>query len=183
MRTALAYCDTRILCLGTEIKCKKNTVCTQGLSPLEFIHGGSAGVVFIINVKSPHLATVISFSLSRIGNPIFNHVVRGVSMYLSLSLVLISLLAQFVPAIKNPIISGWNPDPSVLRVEDVYYIATSTFEYFPGIAIYKSRDLADWELFSHALTNSEDVQLYGVPTGAGEFLTSSKDLRWNIDSK
>ncbi|OBT88545.1 hypothetical protein VE02_03963 [Pseudogymnoascus sp. 03VT05] len=61
----------------------------------------------------------------------------------------------------------WNPDPSILRVHDEYFIATSSFEYFPGVPIYKSKDLANWELYSHALTTPEDVQLYGVPTGAG----------------
>ena len=72
-----------------------------------------------------------------------------------------------VAAIKNPIISGWNPDPSILRVGNDYYVATSSMEYFPGVPIYKSKDLANWDLFSHALTSPEHVQLYGVPTGAG----------------
>ncbi|OBT76896.1 hypothetical protein VF21_04726 [Pseudogymnoascus sp. 05NY08] len=61
----------------------------------------------------------------------------------------------------------WNPDPSILRVHDEYFIATSSFEYFPGVPIYKSKDLANWELYSHALRTPDDVQLYGVPTGAG----------------
>lgn len=47
-------------------------------------------------------------------------------------------IASLARAIHNPIISGWNPDPSILRVQDDYYIATSSFEYFPGIPIYKS---------------------------------------------
>lgn len=47
-------------------------------------------------------------------------------------------IASLSNAIHNPIISGWNPDPSILRVQDDYYIATSSFEYFPGIPIYKS---------------------------------------------
>ncbi|KAH6694989.1 glycosyl hydrolase [Leptodontidium sp. MPI-SDFR-AT-0119] len=77
------------------------------------------------------------------------------------------LLVAAVEAIKNPIISGWNPDPSILRVGNEYYISTSSFEYFPGTPIYKSTDLANWELFSHAQTGPDDVQLYGTPTGAG----------------
>lgn len=90
-------------------------------------------------------------------------------------LVLLSCFLTLVIAIKNPIISGWNPDPSILRVGNEYYIATSSFEYFPGVPIYKSTDLANWELFSHALTSPSHVQLYGVPTGAGEvsFLPNS----------
>ncbi|KAH6662529.1 glycosyl hydrolase, partial [Halenospora varia] len=66
-----------------------------------------------------------------------------------------------VSAIKNPIISGWNPDPAILLVGYEYYIATSAFECFPGIPIYKSRDLENWGLFSHAFTEPQSLQLYG----------------------
>ncbi|KAK9583548.1 hypothetical protein V6Z92_007685 [Aspergillus fumigatus] len=70
-------------------------------------------------------------------------------------------------AIRNPIITGWNPDPSILRVGGEYFLATSSFEYWPSTPIYKSKDLANWELFSHAFTRPEQLQLYGTPTGAG----------------
>lgn len=80
------------------------------------------------------------------------------------------VLSPSVAAIKNPILSGWNPDPSILRVGNEYIIATSTLEYFPGLPIYKSKNLANWDLFSHALVRPEQVQLYGVPTGAGKYL-------------
>lgn len=51
---------------------------------------------------------------------------------------LCGLLASCVNAIQNPIISGWNPDPAILRHGGDYYIATSSFEYFPGVPIYHS---------------------------------------------
>ncbi|KAL2204684.1 hypothetical protein CC79DRAFT_1309654 [Sarocladium strictum] len=70
-------------------------------------------------------------------------------------------------AIVNPIITGWNPDASILRVEDDYYLATSSFEFFPGTPIYHSKDLASWSLYSHALTTPGHVQLYGVPGSSG----------------
>src|SRR5512138_2081969 len=44
--------------------------------------------------------------------------------------------------IENPVLQGSNPDPSILRVDDDYYIATSTFEWFPGVQVHHSRDLA-----------------------------------------
>lgn len=44
-------------------------------------------------------------------------------------------------AITNPIIPGFNPDPSIIRVGEVYYMATSTFEWFPAVSLYTSRDL------------------------------------------
>ena len=43
--------------------------------------------------------------------------------------------------IENPVIRGFNPDPSIIRVGDDYYIAASTFEWWPGVSIYHSRDL------------------------------------------
>ena len=51
-----------------------------------------------------------------------------------------------MPKITNPILPGFNPDPSILRVGDTYYIATSTFEWFPGVQIHASKDLANWDL-------------------------------------
>ncbi len=48
--------------------------------------------------------------------------------------------------IRNPILPGFNPDPSIVRVGDDYYIATSTFEWYPGVQIHHSRDLVHWRL-------------------------------------
>lgn len=57
--------------------------------------------------------------------------------------------------IINPIIRGFNPDPSVCEVNGEYYLAVSSFEYFPGIPIYKSSDLVNWELINHAIDNNK----------------------------
>ena len=54
-------------------------------------------------------------------------------------------------AYKNPIISGFNPDPSVCRVGGDYYIVTSSFEYFPGIPIYHSTDLVNWRQIGNCI--------------------------------
>ena len=43
--------------------------------------------------------------------------------------------------IENPVLSGFNPDPAICRVNDDYYLVTSTFEWFPGCQIHHSRDL------------------------------------------
>lgn len=69
--------------------------------------------------------------------------------------------------ITNPILPGFNPDPTILRVGEDYYIATSTFEWFPGIAIYHSRDLKNWALINHVLTRREQVDLRGVDPALG----------------
>ncbi|MBU5363024.1 family 43 glycosylhydrolase [Enterococcus raffinosus] len=68
--------------------------------------------------------------------------------------------------IQNPIIPGMAPDPSIIRVEDTYYIATSTFHWNPAIQIFQSKDLANWELIDYALKKDE-VNLRGTNTPAG----------------
>ena len=47
---------------------------------------------------------------------------------------------------RNPIISGYNPDPSICRVGEDYYIVNSSFEYFPGVPVYHSKNLVNWIL-------------------------------------
>lgn len=69
--------------------------------------------------------------------------------------------------IQNPILRGFHPDPSVLRVENDYYIATSTFEWFPGIRISHSRDLIHWETLGYALTDTNLLDLKGVGASQG----------------
>ena len=56
--------------------------------------------------------------------------------------------------IHNPILPGFNPDPSICRVGDDYYIATSTFEWYPGVQIHHSRDLANWRLAQRSRSNA-----------------------------
>ena len=43
--------------------------------------------------------------------------------------------------IKNPVLPGFNADPSIIRVDDTYYIANSTFEWFPGVRLHESKDI------------------------------------------
>ena len=53
---------------------------------------------------------------------------------------------------QNPIIRGFHPDPSICRVGSDYYLVTSTFEYFPGIALFHSRDLVNWKQIVNCIT-------------------------------
>ena len=46
---------------------------------------------------------------------------------------------------RNPIIPGYHPDPSICRVGDDFYVVNSSFHYFPGVPIYHSKDLVNWE--------------------------------------
>lgn len=56
---------------------------------------------------------------------------------------------------QNPAISGFHPDPSVCRVGEDYYLVTSSFEYFPGVPLFHSKDLVHWQPIGHCLTRSE----------------------------
>ena len=69
--------------------------------------------------------------------------------------------------IRNPILRGFNPDPSICRVENDYYIATSTFEWYPGVQIHHSRDLVSWRLVTRPLTRATQLDLRGAPDSCG----------------
>ena len=85
--------------------------------------------------------------------------------------------------IRNPILPGFNPDPSIVRVGDDYYIATSTFEWFPGVQIHHSRDLAHWRLLTRPLRRASQLNMLGDPDSCGVWapcLTYSDGLFWLI---
>lgn len=66
----------------------------------------------------------------------------------------------------NPIIPGFHPDPSVCRVGHDYYLVTSSFEYFPGVPLFHSDNLVDWEQIGHVLTRESQLPLkYCRPSG------------------
>lgn len=69
--------------------------------------------------------------------------------------------------IQNPILRGFNPDASALRVGDDYYIATSTFEWYPGVLIHHSRDLTNWRPLTRPLDKLSLLDLRGVPSSGG----------------
>ena len=69
--------------------------------------------------------------------------------------------------IRNPILPGFNPDPSICRVGDTYYIATSTFEWYPGVQIHRSTDLANWELICRPLDRASQLDMRGNPDSCG----------------
>src|SRR6266498_4100241 len=69
----------------------------------------------------------------------------------------------------NPVIPGMAPDPSVCRVGDDYYLVTSTFEYFPGVPVYHSKDLVHWKQIGHALDSKTNCPLAGAYSSAGNY--------------
>lgn len=69
--------------------------------------------------------------------------------------------------IENPILRGFHADPSFCRVGEDYYVATSTFEWYPGVQIYHSRDLANWTLVSRPLRRASQLDMRGNPDSCG----------------
>ena len=70
---------------------------------------------------------------------------------------------------KNPVLSGFYPDPSICRVGEDYYMVNSSFAYFPGIPVFHSRDLAHWEQIGNALDREEQLPLSGSEISRGIF--------------
>lgn len=67
----------------------------------------------------------------------------------------------------NPIIKGFHPDPSICRVGKEYYLVTSSFEYFPGIPIFHSRDLVNWKQIGNCVKRPEEFPLEKVKDSGG----------------
>lgn len=70
-------------------------------------------------------------------------------------------------SIQNPILRGFHPDPSIIRVGEDYYIATSTFEWWPGVRLHHSRDLKNWEQIEYPLSRISQLDLRGVGASQG----------------
>lgn len=87
--------------------------------------------------------------------------------FIALTLQIYSQNNSFI----NPIIPGGHPDPSICKVGDTFYIVNSSFEYFPGLPIHKSKDLINWELVGYGLQRAEqcsnEVNLVDVQSDGG----------------
>lgn len=94
----------------------------------------------------------------------------------SLVLSIVTLLSSPVNGIWNPIITGWNPDPAILRHGDDYYVATSSFEYFPGVPIYHSElvllSQCNEFIWSHDRKSTDISKARISPTGLSSHMPS-----------
>lgn len=81
---------------------------------------------------------------------------------------------------QNPIIPGFHPDPSICRVGQDYYLVTSSFEYYPGIPLFHSRDLIHWEQLGHCIDREKQLKLRkGFPSGTGIYAPT---IRYDNDT-
>ncbi len=70
---------------------------------------------------------------------------------------------------RNPILRGFHPDPSLTRVGDDFYLVTSTFAYFPGLPVFKSRDLVTWTQIGNAIDRPDQLDFTGLGLSRGVF--------------
>jgi xylan 1,4-beta-xylosidase len=93
-----------------------------------------------------------------------------------LLLVCLYALNGVAQGYKNPVIPGFHPDPSVCRVGDDYYLVTSSFEFFPGVPLFHSKDLVNWEQIGHCLTRPSQLALQHAGSSAGIYAPT---IRYN----
>ncbi|WP_052670861.1 glycoside hydrolase family 43 protein [Draconibacterium sediminis] len=70
---------------------------------------------------------------------------------------------------KNPVITGMNPDPSICRVGNDFYLVTSTFEFYPGLPVYHSKDLVHWKMIGYALDRPGNCPMEGAGSSGGNY--------------
>jgi alpha-L-fucosidase len=77
---------------------------------------------------------------------------------------------------KNPVLPGFHADPSVCRVGDDFYLVNSTFQYFPGVPVFHSKDLVNWEQIGNCLTRPSQVDLKETDGNSGIYAPT---IRYN----
>jgi len=88
----------------------------------------------------------------------------------------VMLRAQPSHGYSNPVISGFHPDPSICRAENGYYLVNSSFQFFPGVPLFHSRDLIHWEQIGNCLTRPSQVELAGTQSWSGIYAPT---IRYN----
>ena len=81
-----------------------------------------------------------------------------------ISITAINLMAQ---GFRNPVLPGFHADPSVCRAGDDFYLVNSTFQYFPGVPVFHSKDLVNWEQVGNCLTRPSQADLTNVDGNNG----------------
>lgn len=94
-----------------------------------------------------------------------NNFLKFAKRYLTVVILFVCsfINAQEAPKnFQNPILPGFNPDPSICRVGNDYYMVTSSFCWYPGIPVYHSKDLVNWKLVGHGITRPEQLNFNGL---------------------
>ena len=88
-------------------------------------------------------------------------------VFFLLSLITSQIMLAQTAKISNPVLAGFYPDPSICRAGNDYYLVNSTFAYYPGLPIFKSNDLVNWEQLGFAMDRPEQLNLDGDPVANG----------------
>jgi hypothetical protein len=81
---------------------------------------------------------------------------------------------------RNPVLSGYYPDPSVVRVGSDYYLVNSSFSHFPGLPVFHSRDLVNWTQISNAISRPGQLNFAGLAVSKGGVRTRYLVPRWPL---
>lgn len=85
--------------------------------------------------------------------------------------------------VHNPVLAGCYPDPTICRVDDTFYLVTSTFEYLPGLPVFRSKDLAAWEQIGHVVDRPDQLAYSGIASSGGLYaptLRHHEGLFWLV---
>ncbi|MCF0208530.1 MAG: family 43 glycosylhydrolase, partial [Bacteroidaceae bacterium] len=95
---------------------------------------------------------------------------------LSISLLIVSVcsFAQNF-GFKNPVLPGMHADPTVCRYGEDYYLVNSTFQYFPGVPVFHSKDLVNWEQIGHCITRRSQADITGMDEQSGIYATTIRE--------
>ncbi len=80
----------------------------------------------------------------------------------------------------NPVLAGFYPDPSVCRVGDTFYLVNSSFSFFPGVPLFESKDLVNWQQIGHVLDRPSQLPLEGQAVSSGIY---APDIKYNSKNK
>lgn len=92
---------------------------------------------------------------------------KKLNLFILLTLLAWQLLPMSAQEYRNPIIPGYHPDPSVCRVGDTFYLVNSSFQYFPGVPIFQSKDMVHWQQIGNVLDRESQVPLKGTSSWLG----------------
>ena len=96
------------------------------------------------------------------------------AILLSLMTAVVSMFAQ-TKGFRNPVLPGMHADPTVCRYGDDYYLVNSTFQYFPGVPVFHSKDLVNWEQVGHCITRRSQADIIGMDEQSGIYATTIRE--------
>ena len=97
---------------------------------------------------------------------------------LNLFALLWMLMLEWMPVsaqeYRNPVIPGYHPDPSVCRVGDTFYLVNSSFQYYPGVPIFQSKDMVHWQQIGNVLDRESQLPLKGANSWLGIYVPTNR---------